>query len=125
MKRSFRLTRSNDIQRVRRIGKSYAHPLVVLSAVSNSQDGLRIAVVASGRVGGAVQRNRAKRQMRAILHTLVPDLKPGWDLIFIARQSMTQASFTEIQQAISQLVRRAGLLKITKDDSLSASGLSG
>ncbi|HEX5943558.1 MAG TPA: hypothetical protein VFY66_14840, partial [Anaerolineales bacterium] len=30
MQRKFRLTRSEDFKRVRRSGKSYAHPLVVL-----------------------------------------------------------------------------------------------
>lgn len=96
----------------------------MLVACANGRENLRVAVIAGGRVGGAVQRNRVKRQMRAVIHALLPTLKPGRDLLFIARQPMVQAPFAEIQLAISQLARRAGLLLLPEDDSLSASGLS-
>ena len=37
MKRKFRLTSSTDFQRVRRLGKSYAHPLIVLIALERDR----------------------------------------------------------------------------------------
>lgn len=110
MKRRFRLTRSTDFQRVRRIGKSYAHPLVVFIAAANELDQVRVGVVAGRSLGKAVQRNRAKRRLRASLAQHLDHLQGGWDLVFLARKPMDQASFTEIHTAIGLLLKRAGLL---------------
>ncbi len=110
MKRRFRLTRSTDFQRVRRIGKSYAHPLVVLITAHNELDQVRVGVVAGRAVGIAVQRNRAKRRLRACLDPLLPCLPSGWDIIFLARKPMDQAGFAEICEVMHLLLRRAGML---------------
>ena len=110
MKRRFRLTRSTDFQRVRRIGKSYAHPLVVFIAAPNELQQVRVGVVAGRAVGMAVQRNRSKRRLRACIDPLLACLPVGWDMIFLARKPMDQAGFTEICDAVQLLLRRAGLL---------------
>jgi ribonuclease P protein component len=122
VKRDFRLTRSTDLKRVRNNGKSYAHPLVVLIALRSTEDRLRevshsgeaprsgVGVIAGRSVGGAVQRNRTKRLLREAMRALLPVLRPGWDLILIARQPLLKATFQQAQAALSQLMRRADLL---------------
>lgn len=109
MKRDFRLTRSTDFKRVRNFGKSFAHPLVVLVTLPLSEGGLRVGVVAGRALGGAVQRNRAKRLLRESMRKLLPGLKVGWDLILIARQPLLNASLEQIKTALAQLFRRADL----------------
>lgn len=110
MKRRFRLTRSTDFKRVRRIGKSYAHPLVVFLVAPNDINEVRIGVVAGRSVGNAVQRNRAKRQLRASISQWVSCLNGGWDIVIIARKPMDQAGFIEICTVVQRLLSRAGLL---------------
>lgn len=112
MKRDFRLTRSTDLKRVRNFGKSYAHPLVVLIVIPSTEDKLRVGVIAGRSVGGAVQRNRAKRLLREAMRALIPDVRPGWDLVLIARQPLLEVTFQQVQAALSQLVRRANLLLV-------------
>lgn len=114
MKRRFRLTRSNDIQRVRRAGKSYAHPLLVLLVASQQIAGTQTAptqaaIITGRRVGFAVQRNHIKRQIRAGLDKLLPNLPDGWHLVVLARQPIVRADFAEIEQALRSVLRRAGL----------------
>lgn len=116
MKRSFRITRSTDIKRVRR-GRSFAHPLIVLVYASNDLCHPRIGVIAGHRVGGAVQRNRAKRRIRMILHALLPQLKPGYDFIFIARQPVATAQFNEVKTVIVGLIKRADLFVDKSEES--------
>lgn len=111
MRKRYRLTRSTDFKRVRRVGRSYAHPLVVLVVDPNPEGGLRIGVSAGRSVGNAVLRNRAKRQLRAAIDGLLPTLIPGKDLIILARPAIQQASFAEIQSALSRLLERAGILR--------------
>lgn len=117
MKRRFRLTRSNDFKRVRRSGKSYAHPLVVLfvfakhlCGTASEAPGVRVGVAAGRTVGNAVRRNRAKRLLRAAMQNFYPKIVPGFDLVLIARQSLPSATLTQIQEALFKLLSRAGLL---------------
>ena len=109
MKRNYRLTRSNDFQRVRQSGKSYAHSLIVLIKLPNPDGLLKIGVSAGKAVGNAITRNRAKRRMRASLSSLFTNIQPGWDLVFLARKPISEAAFEEILAAEIQLLKRAGL----------------
>ncbi len=115
MKRKFRLTRTTDYKRVRQQGRSYAHPLVVLTALPNQLDRSRIAVTATRSVGGAVQRNRARRRIRAAMQGLLPRLPLGWDLVLICRRGLLDATFTAIQSALAGLLTRARLLQEAHD----------
>jgi ribonuclease P protein component len=110
VKRKFRLTRTTDFKRVRRFGKSYAHPLVVLITSPDTEMTLHIGIMASRTVGGAVDRNRAKRRIRACLDPFLTSIQPGWDLIFLARKATLDADFKELQTAFLALLKGAGLL---------------
>ena len=115
MQRKFRLTRSTDFKRVRRTGKSYAHPFVVLVVQTNEAQRVRVGVTAGRAVGGAVQRNRAKRLLREAMRPLLPDLLPGWDLILIARPVLPTKSLQEIRQVLTSLLRRAKITPLSNE----------
>ncbi len=115
MKRDFRLRKSADFERVRRSGKSFAHPLVVLIVHDNPGEGVRIGVAAGRSLGMAVQRNRAKRMIRAAVHSMLNHIRPGHDLILIARRPMIEADFHNLQEALLTLLRRAQILNANDD----------
>ncbi len=115
MKRSFRLTRSTDFKRVRRSGKSYAHPLVVLYALKSDQTGVRVGVSAGLAVGNAVKRNRARRLLRAAMNELLPFTASGSDLLLIARSPLPESDLQQTRSALCNLLTRAGLLSETYD----------
>jgi ribonuclease P protein component len=108
--RNFRLIQSTDFKRVRRSGKSYAHPLVVLVVLPAKGEKTRIGVTAGRSVGKAVQRNRAKRLLREALQSLLPKLKPGWKIILISRNPILKANLHDIQICLLQLFSKANLL---------------
>ena len=116
MKRRFRLRRSIDIKRVRRSGKSYAHPLVVLYALGTDQQRARIGVTAGTGIGNAVHRNRAKRLLRVAANNFLPRLLPGADLLLIARAGLSESSLQQTQEALSDLFTRARLLTSHHED---------
>lgn len=113
MKRSFRLTRSEDIIRVRKEGFSLAHEAVVLGFRSNNLGKNRIAVIAGRSVGGAVQRNLAKRRIRSAVQSFQPDLQKGFDLVIIARKRILEIKYQTLIEALRSLLTKAGLLKET------------
>ena len=115
MKRSFRLTRSTDFKRVRRSGKSYAHPLVVLYVLKSDVPETHVGVSAGLAVGNAVKRNRAKRLLRAAMNDLIPVTVPGSDLLLIARSPLPAANVHQTREALSILLKRAGLLSHAQD----------
>jgi ribonuclease P protein component len=126
VQRKFRLTRSEDFKRVRRSGKSYAHPLIVLivqmhdkrsTTVPHALGGgpvdqprLKVGVTAGRTVGTAVYRNRAKRLLREAMRPLLPQIASGFDLILIARPGLVSASLEEARQALLTLLQRAQVL---------------
>ena len=111
MKRRFRLTRSNEIKRVRRFGKSYAHPLVVL-VISRTEDTTRrIALITGKSIGGAVERNLVRRRLRAICDNLLPALNDGFEAVLIARGRTRDAGFSELAEAAKSVFQRSGLVK--------------
>ena len=110
MKRKFRLTSATDFKRVRRFGKSYAHPLIVLIIQPGELPFSRFGVSAGRSVGNAVLRNRAKRQIREIIRAHLPEISSGWNIVILARSAIAQASHQDIENAIYELLRRANLL---------------
>jgi ribonuclease P protein component len=53
-------------------------------------------------------RNRTKRLFREIMRHM--PLRPGWDIIFIARPRIAGVSYAEVEKAVKELLFRAGLL---------------
>ena len=53
--------------------------------------------------------------MRAAIRTQLGYIRPGHDLLLIARLPMVEASFVEIHSAIQKLLGRADLLTANDD----------
>lgn len=96
---------------MRRLGKSFAHPLVILIVLPNELEHTRVGVIASKSVGGAVQRNRAKRVLRAAITSLLPDTQPGHDLVLIARPPIGKAISPQVEEALRKTLLKAEMLK--------------
>lgn len=70
----------------------------------------RVAIAASRNFGKAVERNRAKRVLRAALAPFLSELKPGYDLILVARRQGLPAKSPEMQAIVKLLLQKAKLL---------------
>jgi ribonuclease P protein component len=117
-----RLTSASDFERVRREGRSHAHPLVVL-VVSRRPEGdppeaspARCGFAAGKNVGTAVARNRAKRLLREAVRKRAAQLAPGWDMVFIARAPLAEADLAQAQHAVDNLMRRANVVSTDATD---------
>ncbi|MBN1266603.1 MAG: ribonuclease P protein component [Anaerolineales bacterium] len=111
MNHRYRLSSSKDFKRVRRTGKSYAHPFAVLIVEKNELNRIRIGVAAGKSSGNAVQRNRAKRLLRESIRRHLTDIESGNDIILLARKRTCETNWNALSQAIDELLRRSGILK--------------
>ena len=101
--------------RVRRSGKSFAHPLLVLVLDDGGKSNSRFAVTAGASIGNAVRRNRAKRLLRAALRDFLGDIEPGYNGVLIARKPLVHSSHRETKDALGSLLNEAGIIKNKTD----------
>jgi ribonuclease P protein component len=83
--------------------------------MKSDQVGVHVGVSAGLAVGNAVKRNRAKRLLRAAMNGVLPQTVPGSDLLLIARSPLPDADLLQTRAALTNLLKRAGLLTQTHD----------
>jgi len=109
MKESRSLTNRAQYILVYQQGEVWANSLVVMKALPNGLSLSRYGFSVTKRVGKAVQRNRLKRLLREIMR--LQSLKPGWDIVFVARSVAVNADYHQLERAVSKLLTRAQLLE--------------
>jgi ribonuclease P protein component len=91
-----RLSRSRDFDAVYRSGRSVSTRYLTLYSFTRpdaDEDGdPRLGLAVSRHVGGAVVRNRVKRQIRACFDALRADLPTGRDYVLIVRSGLAEAA---------------------------------
>jgi ribonuclease P protein component len=108
MKRAYRLRRPEQFRRARREGRSFSSPLLTLNVVPGRRRRTRCGFVVGKQIGTAVRRNRAKRRVREAVRLLIPQISPGYDIVFVVRSpDLVTAPFAAIRQVVEQLLRRA------------------
>lgn len=113
MKKQFRLTKGQEFQRTRQRGKSWAHPLLVLVVAPNQLEITRCGFSFGKRMGKAHTRNRLKRIVREAVRVRHKNIKPGYDLVWIARQNLTEETdFWTVDHTVESLLQRAKLLEL-------------
>lgn len=70
---------------------------------------VRVGFTATKRIGGSVERNRARRRMREAARLLLPELgRPGMDYVFIARGGTVSRPWPRLLDDVkSALIRLA------------------
>lgn len=116
--RPLRLRRPYDFHRVRRHGRSWSTPLIVLARLPNDLETNRYGFAVGRRIGGAVARNRVKRWMREAMRRLHPTLHQGYDIVIIARGPLAkpEVGYQQVYDALDDLTRRAKLRRETPVD---------
>jgi ribonuclease P protein component len=112
LSRASRVTQNRDFVRIRQQGERLAQGCLVANW-NKLPDGAspKLGVVTSRKIGGAVQRTRARRLLRESFRRHQHEFTAPVELILVARNSIAGKNFAEVEKDFLASLRRAGLLK--------------
>jgi ribonuclease P protein component len=112
--RAAHIKQGRDFLRVRQEGKRMVNGCLIANwRLLPAEAGSRLGVVTGSKIGGAVERNRARRLMREAYRLNQHNLAHALDLVLVARPSIAGKGFREVERDFLAITRKAGLLRGT------------
>lgn len=110
--RGSRVTQNRDFIRIRQQGERLAQGCLVANWNMLPEGASpRLGVVTSRKIGGAVQRTRARRLLRESFRLHQHEFARPIELILVARNSIVGKQFADVEKDFLTTLRRAGLLR--------------
>ena len=101
---------NSDFRRAYHRGKVYTNPALVIYVLKNRAGICRIGITTSKKIGNAVQRNRARRIIRAAFLAM-PEINAGYDIVFVARTRTVYSKSTELEPVMRKQLKSAGVIE--------------
>ncbi len=111
MKSEYRLKKQFQYNYVFKHSQSVGDKLFVVLYCTSRQQQTKVGFSVSNKYGHAVQRNRLRRQMKAVVSSLMPQMADFYNVVIIPRKHNEPYLFDDIMQSFSKLFAKAGLLK--------------
>jgi ribonuclease P protein component len=100
-----RLKKNADFSTVYKKGKYIVTKEIVLYYKQNNLLATRVGFSVSKKVGKSVQRNKAKRRIKESFRLNFTNTTP-YDIVFVARSGISDASYKEIEKSMKYLLRK-------------------
>lgn len=91
-------------------GKFKAHPLLVTYRIKNRLGKPRVGITTSKKIGGAVERNRARRLIQTAYGILLREgfIEGGYDYVFVARPQTAAVKMDEVLRVMKKQITVLG-----------------
>ncbi|PKK87482.1 MAG: ribonuclease P protein component [Tenericutes bacterium HGW-Tenericutes-8] len=99
MKKVYRIKKNNEIDAIILQKKSSGDKCFVIYNKKTITPHFRFAISIGRKYGGAVERNKIKRQLRMIMHNHAKDI-PTFDYVIVVKKDASTLSFAEIEANI-------------------------
>ncbi len=109
------LRKSTDIERVKKHGRRFQTPLFNMLSCPSGSSQTRIGIVVGKRLGGAVDRNRAKRVFRELAREVRQQLVGGREFLVFPRREALIVQHRLLQDAWKAALRHEGLMIVELD----------
>ena len=103
------LRKKDDFSAIYKCGKSIPERYIVLFYRENGLSYNRTAFLASKKVGNSVRRNMAKRLMKESYRLSDKKIKEGYDIVFIARNTINDKKFDDVSNSLTKALKRGKL----------------
>lgn len=104
------LRENKDFRTLYYRGASRVSPLLIVFVRKNKCGFTRTGITTGKKVGKAVQRSRCRRVIRASYRALRPQVKPGFDIVFVARARTAFVKSTALTPVMEKLLRELSVL---------------
>ncbi len=98
MKFTSSLKTNNDFRRVYRKGTSAVRPCLVVYIRRTRGETSRLGFTVTAKVGKAHTRNRVRRRLREIYRLHESGLRPGCDMVVVARARAAEADYKRLER---------------------------
>ena len=105
-----RIINNNEYRLVYKHGKYEVGRLCVLYRMPVAKQKTRIGFVTGKKVGGAVERNRARRLMKEVYRLNQHQLREGYHIVIVGRGPLKDATYERAEKEILYLLRKSKLL---------------
>lgn len=110
LRKELRITKKKEFDAVFSQGKSRQLPFLGVKLVENNLTLSRFGLIISNKVSkSAVVRNGLRRRLRAVLFSLLPELKIGYDVVILTRSGAEKFTSDEIKKQLKQLLKMISL----------------
>ena len=110
MKFTVTMKRNHELQRLYHKGKNAASPYLALYCRKSKRGQNRLGFTVGKKVGCAVKRNRVRRRLREIYRTNEDKIRPGYDIVVVARVRACHSRYAELQRQFLRTADKLGLL---------------
>lgn len=105
-----KLKQNYEFHRLYRRGKSLVTPYFVVYFAKGRRGKTRLGITAAKKLGGAVERNRAKRVVTAAFRECLPEIAPGYDFVIVARTRILEIKSPVAAEVLRRRLSDAGVL---------------
>lgn len=110
--KNYRLRLKNDFDKLFKEGSFAGQAFLTLGFIKNKLNNSRFAVIVGKKVSKkAVTRNSVKRKTAEVIRLSLEQIKPGFDLVFIAKPEIQGKKYKEIEAVVLGLLKRTKLIE--------------
>lgn len=107
LRKEWRICRGKEYSGIYKTGRRFTGQYMIVFLKENQLTRNRFGIVTSKKIGNAVIRNRAKRQIRAVIRKNLNDLPQSYDMVVVARFSIKAKVFDLIEKDFLRVIRKA------------------
>lgn len=109
MKSIYRLKKNYQYNYVYKHSESVSDGNFIMLYCSARSNPTKVGFSVSKKFGKAVYRNRIRRQMKAAVSAVMPNVAAGYNVVFIPRKHC-EYDFATVDKSVVYLLKKAGLL---------------
>ncbi len=116
LKKTVTIKSNCDFRRLYGKGKVFQAPALVSYVMKNRAGICRVGITSSKKIGNAVERNRARRVIRAAYQSLEDKISGNYDIIFVARTKTKYVKSTYLEDVMKKQLTEAGVINEKTDN---------